>query len=145
MRLRITTMAVVLLSALCCWAADANASCAGCPSGFECSVPPDLGFHYGSCVPVVESVRPPELTCYCSNNGQFRAEVKLYPCECLTESEFYWLQKWEQLSKGTLPPNIENWPELPEAYVPHPSVIMRWGVDKIAVPAPQTAGSRQCQ
>ena len=76
MRLRIATMAATLLLALCWWAADANASCAGCPPGYECYIPPDLGFHYGYCIPIAESKKIPELTCYCSNSGLFRAEVK---------------------------------------------------------------------
>lgn len=136
-------MAAALLSVLCWWAADVNASCAGCPPGFECFVPPDLGFHHGFCVPVAESKKIPELTCYCSNSGQFRAEVKLFPCECFSEWEHPWFQDWEQLGKGTPLPNIRNWSELLEEHVPHPSEIMRWDVDDIAVPAPQTAGSRQ--
>ena len=113
MKLQIMTTAVAVLTALCLWAADADASCQGCPPGWECYIPEE-GWNFGSCVPAVTPDPIPglEQTCYCENDGRLRAEVKLYQCPCFKRPEGIWW--WEQLSEEMPPPDARD-PTQPHA------------------------------
>ena len=100
--IKIATIAAAVLAAVVWWTADAEASCQGCPPGWECYIPEE-GWNFGACVPAVTPDPIPglEQTCYCENDGRLRAEVKLYRCPCFKWPEGFWL--WERLGKE-IPP-----------------------------------------
>ena len=113
MMIKIATIAAAVLAAVVWWTADAEASCQGCPPGWECYIPEE-GWNFGSCVPAVTPNPIPtpdprpglEQTCYCENDGRFRDEVKLYPCSCFKWPDDIW--RWKGLGMEMPPPDARD-------------------------------------
>lgn len=98
MRTLLSMLAAAACGVLIAWSGPATASCQGCPPGYECYIPKDLGWHFGYCVEKSDSkdevIEVDEPACMCRNDGRYKDEVYLYPCSCGPTNWLFWAPTW---------------------------------------------------